>query len=209
MNAPEGFAEEFDIIRQRVEWGLATLGSENHLAHDKIFIEEFRVFYRKWQPLLQDPELREPLEIMHRNIESDFAPKLEALFWSKLKVVIGGRAEWLAAETLFRASVTVAAFLRDMPEEMRAKIMAASREPNIAALLDGERTYREAEQMVNESEAGFRKDLAEFEVDWPERVNTALRQRLEQLDAQGIKAWQAEIEAELIKLQDRTVAEPL
>lgn len=209
MNAPAGFAEEFETIRQRVEWGQATLGSDNHLAHDKIFIEEFRAFYRKWQPRLHDPELRRLLETMHRNIETDFAPKLEAVFWSKLNLVIAAREEWRGAEVLFRASVTVATFLQKMPDDMRAKIVAASREPEIAALLDGERAYREAEEMVNESEAGFRKDLAELEVDWPERVDAALRQRLEQLDNAGAEAWRAEIAAQLEKLPGRAVAKPL
>jgi hypothetical protein len=146
---------------------------------------------------------------MHRNIETDFAPKMEAVFWSKLNLVISARAEWLAAEAFFRASVTVAAFLRDMPEEMRAKIKATSREPNIAVLLDGERAFREAEEMVNESEASFRKDLAALEVEWPERVDATLRQRLEKLDGADAQAWRVEISAQLEKLPGLTVAEPL
>lgn len=200
MNAPEGFAEEFEQIRQGVEWGLATLGSDNHLAQDKIFVAGFRAFYRKWR-LLIDPELRAPLEILHRKLEADFAPKMEALYWTSLNLVLAARATWLVSEELFRATIPVAVYLRDLPGETRAKMIAASANPaGTSALLSGERAYREAEETVIEAETVLRKDLAHLEADWPERVDAAFRERLDKADGAGIMLWQAEIAVELEKL---------
>lgn len=41
-----------------------------------------------------------------------------------------------------------------------------------------------------------------LEADWPERVDAALRERLEKLDAQAANVWQAEVAAQLEKLEE-------
>ncbi|HEY0549184.1 MAG TPA: hypothetical protein VGF13_06245 [Verrucomicrobiae bacterium] len=65
--------------------------------------------------------------------------------------------------------------------------------------------YRDAEASAAGEEAKFRKALAGLEVDWPERVDAALRGRMEQLVGSGATAWQAAVSSQLAALGEKPV----
>ncbi|MSU62564.1 MAG: hypothetical protein EXS31_09230 [Pedosphaera sp.] len=63
--------------------------------------------------------------------------------------------------------------------------------------------YQDAEAAAEEEEAKFRKALAGLEVDWPERVDAGIRERLQKLDGTGGNDWQVEVEARMQQVGEK------
>jgi hypothetical protein len=190
MKPPQKFADEYWQMRERMDW-LTAGGIAEDIGKAKLFVGYVVEFYEKWQPVVKDPELSRGLKIARAGFE-DLRVKLEKIYWAHLHEVIEARKEWLLAEGIFKALVAVTVLRREMPEKLRPEFekILADHSPGG---FDAEKEYRETEQDVTEAEAKYRKALAGLEVDWPERVDAALRERLEKLDGNRAQAWLAEV----------------
>jgi hypothetical protein len=190
MNPPQKFADEYWQMRERMDW-LTAGGITEDIGKAKLFLGEFFEFHQKWQTQITDAKLSKGLKISHQAMDG-LRVKLEKIYWAHLHEVITARKEWLLAEGIFKALVAVTVLRREMPEKLRPEFekILADHSPGG---FDAEKEYRETEQDVTEAEAKYRKALTGLEVDWPERVDAALRERLEKLDGNGAEAWLAEV----------------
>lgn len=208
MKPPEQFFDEFEPLRERIRWAQAGLGTEKQIAQGKMMLDDFREFFQKWRPQLKGhaeacrlmDTLLGQMDTMERH--------LHQVFWAHLNEVIGARKEWIQIEALFQAMVAVITLRKQMPEKLRDGFEQILRD-YAKGEFDAEKEYRESEKDVVEAEAKFRKALAGLEVDWPERVDAALRERLEKLDVESANAWQAEVTAQIEKLRGKAEAPPV
>jgi len=197
---PEAFIDEYWKMRERMDWANAGLGRGQDVAQGKTFLGEFRDFYARWHEVITFPELREGMETMHRHIEKTLGVHLEQIFLAHLHEVIEARKDWWTGEQLLKMSVNFIALMKNAPPQMRPELEKIHRD-FMKKDFEPETYYRDAEADVAENEANFRKALAGLEVDWPERVDAAMRERLEKLDGTGANEWQAEVAAHMEKLR--------
>ncbi len=199
MNAPQQFFDEFEPLQERIRWAQAGLGTDKQIVQGKMMLEEFREFFGRWRPQVaghaevcrQLDDLFQKLNRMERH--------LHQVFWAHLNEVIGTRKQWLAAEASLKATVAITVLRREMPEKLRdgfEKILSDHS-------FDAESAFREGEKEIAEAETKYRRELAGLEIDWPERVDAALRERLEKLEMAGADDWQAQITGEIEKLGDK------
>ena len=155
-------------------------GKDAHQA--RIVVKCFQEFYKKWQPLVVDPELPSDIHQRQARIES-LRLKLERIYLAQLHAVIEYRKVWFMARTIFKNIETVPV----VPPEIQA-----------------------AENEAGKTEKIYRRALACLTFDWPERVNAALTNRLEALDFAGAIRWQEELTAQsaaMIKNELAMIAE--
>jgi len=206
MKPPEQFFDEFEPIRERIRWAQAGLGTEKQIAQGKMMLDDFRDFFRKWRPQINGhPEACRLMDTLRGQMDK-MERHLHQVFWAHLNEVIEARKEWIQIEAIFQAMVAVITLRKQMPEKLRDGFEKILRD-YAKGEFDAEKEYRDSEKDVTEAEAEFRKALAGLEVDWPERVDAGLRNRLEKLEVEGAKAWQAEVAAQMEKLGDRVAAQ--
>lgn len=194
MNPPDVFFEEYWKMREHIDWAEAGLGRGQDVAQGKMVLGEFREFYEKWHPIINVPELREGMEEMHEHMEKSLGRHLPQIFLAHLHEVIEARKDWWTAEQLLKMSVNFINLMKHAPPQMRPELEKIHRD-YMKKEFEPVTYYQDAEAAAAEEEAEFRKALAGLEVDWPERVDAALRGRLEKLDATGANDWQAEVVA--------------
>ena len=196
MNPPDEFIEEYWKMRERMDWAEAGLGRGQDVAQAKLVVEDFREFYEKWHPVITDAELRAGLEAAREGMVNHLARGLEKIFLAHLHEVIEARKDWWTAEQLLKMSVNFISMMKHAPPQLRPELEKIHRD-HMKKEFEPSAHYQEAEADAAEEEAKFRKALAGLEVDWPERVDAAVRGRLEQLDGPGGNEWQAEVEARM------------
>ena len=199
MMPPQEFADEYWQMRERLDWLMAggIVGGQDgkDLSKAKLFVAGLQEFYEKWQPVIQDPKLSRGLKTVRGRFEG-LRVKLEKIYWAQLHEVIEARKGWASAEAIFKALVAITVLRKEMPEHLRAEFEKTIRDRETGASFDAETYYRLTEQNASVAEAKFRKELTGLAVDWPERVDAALRERLEQADMAGANQWQAEVVAQ-------------
>ena len=201
MNAPDQFFDEFEPLQERIRWAQACLGTDKQIAQGKMMLEEFREFFGKWRPQITGhAEVSRMMDDLFQKMNT-MERHLHQVFWTHLNVVVGARKEWAVAEAMLQALVAITVLRREMPEKLRPGFEQILRDHSDGEF-DAEQAYRETEQDVTEAEDKFRKALAGLEVDWPERVDAALRERLEKLEIAGANDWQSQIGGEIKKLAD-------
>jgi hypothetical protein len=192
MKPPQEFFDEFEPIRERIRWAQAGLGTEKQVVQGKMMLEDFREFFGRWRPQIAGNEdacrlmddLFQKMKTMERH--------LHQVFWAHLNEVIEARKEWLVAEASLKATIAITVLRKEMPEKLRdgfEKILSDHS-------FDAEKAFREGEKEIAEAETKYRRGLAGLEIDWPERVDAALRERLEKVDMAGANGWQAEVGAQ-------------
>ena len=196
MKPPEAFFEEYRKFRERMGWVEASLGRGQDVAQCKLLVEDFREFYQKWHPVLEPSKLCTGLETMRAQIENGLGARLEQIFLAHLSEVVEARKDWWTGEMLFQAAIAFITIMKEAPPQMRPALEQVHRE-HMKKEYDPETYYRDSEANVAEEEANYRKALAGMEVDWPERVDAALRERLERLDGEGANGWQEELAAQI------------
>jgi hypothetical protein len=195
MKPPDEFIEEYWKMRDRLDWAEAGLGRGQDVAQGKTMLEEFRAFYEKWHPVINVPELREGMEEMHTHMEKTLGRHLEQLFLAHLHEVVEARKDWWTSEQLLKMSVNFIALMKHAPEQLRPGLEKIHRD-YMKKEFEPTTYFQDAEAGAAEEEAKFRKALVELEVDWPERVDSVLRERLEKLDGTGANDWQAEVSSQ-------------
>ena len=202
MKPPEEFFEDYQNMRTHLEWAQAGLGKGDDVAQGKLAVAGFREFYEKWQPKIRDPELRDGVEAVRESV-ARLQRQLERIFLAHLHEVIEARSDWWVSEQLFKSSLAFIKLMAVVPPQMRSDLEKIHRD-SMGEEYEPTAEYQDAEASANESEAKFRKALAAFEIDWPERVDAAMRARFEQLDGNGANLWQAEVAAQAEKLRCNT-----
>lgn len=200
MKPPDEFIDEYWQMRERMAWAEAGLGREQDVALGKAFLQEFRDFYEKWHPVIQIAELRAGLEEMREHLERTLGRHLEQIFLSHLHEVIEARKDWWTGEQLFKGSVNFIALMKHAPEQLRPGLEQIHRD-YMKEEFEPTKYFQDAEASAAGAEADYRKALVGLEVDWPERVDAALRERLEKLDGKGANEWQVEVEAQSAALE--------
>ena len=186
-------------MRERMEWAQASLGRGHDVAQGKTFRDEFLQFHDKWHPVITDAELREGMEAVRAGVERTVGRGLEKIFLTQLHEVIEARRDWIVGELLLKTSVSFIGLMKEAPPELRPGLEKIYRD-SMGMDFDPATEFQDAEAGASEHEATYRKALATLEVDWPERIDAALRRRLEHLDGPAAEAWQAELDAQLEKL---------
>jgi hypothetical protein len=194
MKPPDEFIEEYWKMRERMDWAQAGLGRDQDLAQGKTVLGEFREFFEKWHPVITIPELREGLEEMHAQLEKTLGWHLEGIFLAHLHEVIEARKDWWTGEELLKMAATFINLMKHAPPQLRPGLEEIHRD-FMKKDFDPETYYRDSVAEAATVEAEFRQALVELAVDWPERVDAALRARLEKLDGPAANAWQAEVAA--------------
>ena len=203
MNPPPEFAEEYFQLRERMDWAESALGRGQDVAQTKLLFTQFEEYYQKWRSLIEaDPELRAGFDEALKGLEP-LRRHLERIALFHLQEVIEARRDWCRSELIFQGVVATIGLRKEMPEHLKAEFEEVLRDRATGESFDSEKEFRDCEQRATEAQAKFRKALVEYEIDWPERVNVAVRERLEKLDGEGATVWNAEVAAELVK-----VAEP-
>jgi hypothetical protein len=187
-----------------MDWAAAGLGRGQDVAQAKLLVEDFHAFYQKWHPVIKVPELYAGLEAAREHIEKNLVRGLERFFLAHLLEVIEAREDWWTSEQLLKMSVNFINVMKHAPPQLRPELEKVHRE-HMKKEFDPTTYYRDAEADAAAEEAKFRKALAGLEVDWPERVDAALRGRMEQLDGSGATAWQAEVSSKLAALGEKPV----
>ena len=195
---PEAFIDEYWRMRDRLDWAESALGRGQDVAQAKTVLEEFRAFYQKWHLVITIPDLRQGMEAAHARMEKTLGRGLEKIFLAHLHEVIEARKDWWASEQLFKMSVNFIALMKHSPPEMRPELEKIHREC-MKEEFEPVKYYQDAEADAAEGEAKFRKAFAGLAVDWPERVDAAIKERLEKVDGTGAGDWQAEVVAEQAK----------
>ena len=199
-NQPPGdFVEEYWQMSERLKWAEAALGRGQDVAQAKLIFEQFEEYYQKWRSHIKEPEVRagldqalEAMKPLRRNLERI------ALF--HLQEVIEARRDWCVSELIFQGVVATIGLRKEMPEHLKAEFEEVLRDRATGESFDSEKEFRDCEQRATEAQAKFRKALVKYEIDWPERVNVAVRERLEKLDVEGANIWQHELAAQIEKL---------
>jgi hypothetical protein len=204
MRPPQQFFDDLDRLCAHFDWlGLALgRGDDEDAPKCKVIAAEFHEFDQRWRAMLVEPEVRDALERV-REIISALDGKLTELFLKRLHQVVAARKDWLQSEAILKAVVAITVLRREMPEHLRAEFEETIRDRETGESFEGERHFRECEKGSAEAEIEFRQSLAGLAVDWPERVDAALRERLEKLDADGAKAWEAQIALEMEKSAEK------
>jgi hypothetical protein len=202
MKPPEAFIEEYWKMRERMDWAKAGLGRGQDVAQGKTVLGEFREFYEKWHLLINVPELRAGMEEMHEYMGKTLGRRLENIFLAHLNEVIEARKDWWTSEHLLKMAVTFINMMKHAPPQLRPELEKIHRD-YMKKDFEPVTYYQDAEAEAAEEEAKFRKALAGLEVDWPERVDAALRGRLEKLDGTGADDWQAEVAARSAALGEK------
>lgn len=192
MTPPDEFIEEYWKLRERMGWANAGLGRGQDVAQGKLLLADFREFYAKWHPVINIPELRAGMEATHERIEKTLGVHLEQIFLAHLHEVIEARKDWWTSEQLLKMSPGFINLMKHSPEQLRPGLEKIHRDYMKKDFVP-ETYYRDAEADAAGEEVKFRKALAGLEVDWPERVDAALRGRLEQLDGGAGTDWQMEL----------------
>jgi hypothetical protein len=202
MKPPEEFFEDLGRLTSHFDWTAMALGGndDEDASKGKTMAAEFREFEQKWGTQLKKeedgPEFRNAMDTMRKCI-NELELKLEELRLKHLLKLIEARKEWMRADLFLKGTVAITVLRREMPERLRAEFEETIRDRETGESFNAEKHFRECEQRIVETEAGYRKALAGFDVDWPESADASLRARLEKLDAEDAKRWEAEISSKL------------
>jgi len=125
--------------------------------------------------------------------------KLETIYLMHLLEVIEAREEWWVAEKLLESDVIFIKLMKLAPPELRPEMEKIHRD-HMGKDFEPISYYQQSEADTVESEAKYRKALAGFEVDWEERIDAALREKLGIADGVNYEEWQAEVSAQIAKV---------
>jgi hypothetical protein len=199
-NRPPGdFLEEYWQMSERLEWAHAAFERGQDLAQPKLTFEQFEEYYQKWRSHIKEREVCAGLD-QAREVMQRLRRELERTALRQLQKLIEARKDWCVSELMFQGVVATIGLRKSMPEHLKAEFEQVLRDPKTGESFDSEREFREAEQRANQAQAKFRKALVEFEIDWPERVDAALHERLEELGGEKANAWHAELAAQIANL---------
>lgn len=195
---PDEFIEEYWQMRERMDWARSALGRGQDVAQGKLVLAGFEEFYQKWRPLIQDPDVRAGLDAGREGLQA-LRRHLEQVYLTHLHEVVEARKDWWTAEQLLKMSISFINLMKHAPAQLRPDMEKIHRD-YMKKDFDPVTHYQDAEASAAEEEAKFRKALVEFEIDWPERVDAAMKVRLEQLDGNSANAWQAVLAAQIAKV---------
>jgi hypothetical protein len=196
---PDEFIEEYQQMRERMDWVAATLGRGQDLAQAKEFVALILDFFNKWEPVITIPSICEGMKNFRERVESKLVVTLEKIYLAHLNEVLNARREWIVGELFLKAAISFAGLMKESPPELRPQLEEIHR-THMGCEYDPEADYRETEADTAAKETAYRKALASFRVDWGERVDAAMVARLENLDIESLNAWQAEINAQNLAL---------
>ena len=192
MKPPDKFFEDYAKLRAHLDWARSSMAGGNvDIPQARMVAEEFREFIKRWQGRVKDPEIAEALKPLAAWSEN-MTEHLERVFLEQLQVVLKARRDWFVSELFIKGTISFAGTMKEVPSQMRPELEKIYRE-SMGEDYDAATDYRQTETDAEASEAAFRKALAKFETEWPERMDAAMRQRLAQINLDGLTAWDKEL----------------
>ncbi len=193
---PPEFFREFEPLRRQSEW-LELQGKRAAIAELREMVTGYNAFLDRWQPRIFHPSTRTQLATLRAQMQT-MARRLELHYLASLQEAVEARRKVGLAEAFLEGAVLFSQLAKI--SEARPDLERIYRE-SMGEEYVAEKEYREVEADADAADAEFRRSLAEFAADWPDRVDAALRQRLAEADAPALKAWAEEIQAEVARVQ--------
>ncbi len=186
MKIPQAFHREFTRWRGTFADARKRATAEGGDVFDlRPSIGEFRRLYERWHPrLLRFPHALRALE----NMESVLSGTLERAFTLQLLDVVRACLALRAAEVCVAATMETLDAMQGATEEELIEHRRQQREA-LGEEIDADRDLAKAEEDVYEGEQLMADRLSVLAAAWPDRVNAALRERLDRLDVKSAEQW--------------------
>src|SRR5437867_474313 len=113
MNLPDGFAEEYDVMRERFRWARLR-GSDLDVPAAKLAVEDIDLFLQRWRGKVGIPEVEAGLTAVAAWVE-EMHGRFDLIFFSHLSEVVEARREWLIAEGIFKGEQAFIALMKEAP----------------------------------------------------------------------------------------------
>lgn len=185
---PARFEEDFD------QFIAALILVHEAMKHDRVdivqaryLVDDFHELQARWNDRVGKAAQRRLTEV-GRAMEF-VRRRLELVFRRQLCGVLNARAKWGTAELEIERLKAFIGFVKTAPEPLHSQLLADFRKDNNGCEFDPVAVFREAVKGGDEAEHDFRKALTCLDIDWPGRVDSALRQRLHEADADALSAW--------------------
>jgi hypothetical protein len=200
MQFPDGFAEDWESVKNRFEWITLPRADADLVADAQVVAEEFREFVARWRGRGGDPAVEATFRRIAQWVEV-LDDAIEERFLEHLLKVLEARRAWLVADMLFQGTVTTIELQKTMLPELLAEFNEVLKDQKTGEPFDPERAYREAEEDADTREADYRKALAEFDRAWPERTDAELKTGLCESESARLDAWEADAKGKLARLK--------
>lgn len=203
MDTPEQFLEAWDQFAERIAWAEDALARDHtDVAQAKLFVADGRAFFARWKRFLDIAEAAGAYKEM-LGIYQSMEDVLARAWLEALRDALKAREEEITAALLHQGTVASLSLERLMPPHLHdefVKVYMGDRTDSF----DPEKEYRASEADLAADEEKARRALASLEVDWPEKVDDALRERWRNLATlPEAQAWRNEVQSVL----DRVVAD--
>jgi hypothetical protein len=200
MNLPDGFSEEYAVMRERFEWAHLR-GSDLDVPAAKLAVEDIDGFLQRWRGKVGIPEMETGMSAVAAWVER-MNGQFDLIFLSHLREVVEARREWLVAELTFKAEQQCIWLIQHGPPQLRPGLEQIHRE-HMGREFDPAVEFRETEAHADQRERQYRQALAGLEVDWPERLTPQIRQRFAQPEPADFAAWVDDLNEKASALKTR------
>ena len=193
---PEEFWEDYVQVRTHLEWVEAGMGGGAvDIPQVRLVAEAFGEFVTKWHGRIRDADVAASVA-RFAAWRDKMARTLELIYLEQLHTVLERRRDWIVSEMFIGLAVNFIELMKHAPPEMRPELEKIYRE-HMGEEYDPAKDFRDTEKSIEQSEADFRKELAKLEIEWPERVDAAMRERLIKVDDPELADWQKEVAEKL------------
>lgn len=206
MKLPDGFAEDWESVKNRFEWTTLPRADADLVADARMVAEEFREFVARWQGKGGGPAVEASFGRIAQWVKA-LDDAVEERFLEDLLKVLDTRRSWLLADMLFKGIVTSIKLQKTILPELLAEFNEVIKNQKTGEPFDPEREYREAEEDADTREAEYGKALAECDRAWPGRMDAELKTGLCESQSARLDAWEADAKRKLrrFKMTRRSV----
>ena len=179
---------EYMALRER--WKSVERGMEVHdVSRLKLSLKIANEFLDRWQGKSGERAIERTLSEL-RDKNRRITAVLDSWFLVALHRIIDKRVRWLITEHRFRFAVDYIQAVQNAPRVLQMQLQDFFFD-GFGYEFHAERLYRESEAAADRQEREYNHALSALAVDWPERVNAELRNRLSATDPRQLRRWKA------------------